>query len=150
MKTNNLFHFKVKKAVKKIDKSRLIAINKENILVLEKIEGKSKYSLAGGIKKKKETDIQSLIRETYEEIGIQLLKKNVSYFVSKKQVTKQKQEIYKHYFVTGLSIENIQVAEIHKFKSAHWVPWYEALEFLDKQDKQVVALYFGQHTKNLR
>lgn len=149
MKTNKLFHFKVKKAGKKIDKSRLIAINKENILVLEKIEGKSKYSLAGGVKKKKETDIQSLIRETYEEIGVQLFKKNVSYFVSKKQVTKQKQEIYKHYFVANLNIENVQVFEIHKFKDAKWVPWYEALEFLDKQDKQVVALYFGQQTKKV-
>ena len=70
--------------LKKIDKSRLIAIKNDQILVLEKIGNKKKYSLAGGVKKKKETDNQSLIRETFEEIGLQLKKKELTYFLSRK------------------------------------------------------------------
>lgn len=68
----------------KIDKSRLIAIKNDKILVLEKIGEKKKFSLAGGVKKKKETDIKSLIRETFEEIGLRLKKKELTYFLSRK------------------------------------------------------------------
>ena len=93
----------------KIDKSRLIAIKNDKILVLEKIGEKKKYSLAGGVKKKKETDIQSLIRETFEEIGLKLKKKELTYFLSRKNNNTKKKEIYKHYFITNTSIKNIEV-----------------------------------------
>ena len=48
--------------IDKVDKSRLIAIKNDKILVLKKIGEKKIFSLAGGVKKKKETDIKSLIR----------------------------------------------------------------------------------------
>ncbi len=71
------------KKLKKIEKSRLIAIQGDKILVLEKVGAKKKYSLAGGVRKKKETSINSLLRETYEEIGAQLNIEDVTYFLSK-------------------------------------------------------------------
>jgi 8-oxo-dGTP diphosphatase len=133
----------------KVDKSRLIAINNDNILVLEKIGEKKKYSLAGGIKKKKETDKKSLIRETFEEIGVQLKKKELTYFLSRKNTNTKKQEIYKHYFITNKSIKNIEVLEPHKFKKVLWIPWYDALEYLDKDDRIAIILYFDQFRKQV-
>jgi 8-oxo-dGTP diphosphatase len=133
----------------KIDKSRLIAIKNDKILVLEKIGEKKKYSLAGGVKKKKETDIQSLIRETFEEIGLKLKKKELTYFLSRKNNNTKKKEIYKHYFITNTSIKNIEVLEPHKFKKVLWVPWYDALEYLDKDDRSAITLYFDQFRKQV-
>lgn len=131
----------------KIDKSRLIAIKNDEILVLEKVGKKKKYSLTGGVKKKKETDNQSLIRETFEEIGLRLKKKELTYFLSRKKINTRKQEVYKHYFITNKSIKNIKVIELHKFKKVFWVYWYDALEFLDKDDRSAITLYFDQFRK---
>ncbi|MFT5436267.1 MAG: 8-oxo-dGTP diphosphatase [Ulvibacter sp.] len=129
----------------KIDKSRLIAVKKDKILVLEKIGGKKRYSLAGGIKKKKETDCQSLIRETFEEIGVTLKEQDLTYFLSRKNINKENQEIYKHYFITIKSIQKeIEVLELHKFKKALWIHWHDTLEHLDKDDRRSIALYFNQ------
>lgn len=133
----------------KIDKSRLIAIKNDKILVLEKIGEKKKFSLAGGVKKKKETDIKSLIRETFEEIGLRLKKKELTYFLSRKNNNTKKKEIYKHYFITNTSIKNIEVLEPHKFKKVLWLPWYDALEYLDKDDRSAITLYFDQFRKQV-
>lgn len=133
----------------KIDKSRLIAIKNDKILVLKKIGEKKKFSLAGGVKKKKETDIKSLIRETFEEIGLRLKKKELTYFLSRKNNNTKKKEIYKHYFITNTSIKNIEVLEPHKFKKVLWVPWYDALEYLDKDDRSAITLYFDQFRKQV-
>ena len=133
------------KGLKKIDKSRLIAFKDEKILVLEKIGVKKQYTLVGGIKKKKESDKASLIRETFEEIGCLLNKNDLTYFISRKNINKD--EIYKHYFITTKRIKNIEVLEPHKFKSVLWILWYEALEYLDKEDRIAVSLYFGTFKK---
>ena len=135
--------------IEKVDKSRLIAIKNDKILVLEKIGEKKKFSLAGGVKKKKETDIQSLIRETFEEIGLKLKKKELTYFLSRKNNNTKKKEIYKHYFITNTSIKNIEVLEPHKFKKVLWVSWYDALEYLDKDDRSAITLYFDQFRKQV-
>ncbi|NMH86035.1 NUDIX hydrolase [Flavivirga algicola] len=133
----------------KIDKSRLIAVKKDKILVLEKIGVKKKYSLAGGVKKKNETDYQSLIRETFEEIGLKLKKKDLTYFLSRKNTNKERQEIYKHYFIIIKPLKNIEVLELHKFKKVLWIPWYDALEYLDKDDRSAITLYFDQFRKQI-
>ncbi len=132
-----------------MDKSRLLAFNNDKLLVLEKVGKKRKYSLAGGIKKKKETDYESLIRETSEEIGVQLKKEELTYFISRKGSNKDNVEIMKHYFVSTLMIDDIKILEDHKFKAASWVYWYDALDYLDKDDRFVVKLYFGQFNKKV-
>lgn len=134
------------KKLKKIEKSRLIAIQGDKILVLEKVGAKKKYSLAGGVRKKKETSINSLLRETYEEIGAQLNIEDVTYFLSKKDIrNKYRQEISKHYYITKKAIKSIQNLEPHKFKNVLWMFWYDALEYLDKEDRTAVILYFDQY-----
>jgi len=135
------------KTFKAIHKSRLIAFKEDNILVLEKIDAKKKYTLAGGIQKKQESDYRSLIRETREEIGVKLKKKELTYFISIRNITKEKRVVYKHYFITTKPIVNIEVLEPEKFKNAIWVSWYDALEFLDKEDRSAVALYCDQFRK---
>jgi len=64
------------KVKKIIHKSRLLAFKDEKLLVLEKIGHKKRYTLAGGVQKKRETDFHSLIRETEEEIGVLLYKEH--------------------------------------------------------------------------
>ncbi|MFC4634913.1 NUDIX domain-containing protein [Dokdonia ponticola] len=129
---------------KPIHKSRLIAFKEDRILVLEKVGARKKYTLAGGVQKKGESDYKSLIRETSEEIGVTLKKKHLTYFISIKNVTKDKKIVFKHYFITTKSIVNIEVLEPEKFKKALWMPWYQALEFLDKEDRSAVVLYCDQ------
>lgn len=130
--------------LKPIHKSRLIAFKEDNILVLEKIGARKKYTLAGGVQKKRESDYKSLIRETREEIGVTLKKKHLTYFISIKNITKDKRIVFKHYFITTKSIVNIEVLEPEKFKKVLWMPWYQALEFLDKEDRSAVVLYCDQ------
>lgn len=135
--------------MKKIDKSRLIACKDEHILVLEKIGLKKQYALAGGIKKKKESDKSALIREVFEEIGCLLRKKELSYFISRKNITKEESEVYKHYFITTKTIKNTTVLEPHKFKNVLWIPWHQALEYLDKEDRIAVSLYYNTLNKKV-
>ena len=132
------------KTLKPIHKSRLIAFKEDCILVLEKVGVKKRYSLAGGVQKKRESDYKSLIRETREEIGVTLKKKDLTYFISRKNITKEKVVVFKHYFITTKPIVNIEVLEPEKFKKVGWVPWHEALEYLDKEDRSAVALYCDQ------
>lgn len=135
--------------MKKIDKSRLIAIKDDKVLVLEKIGTKRIYTLAGGIKKRKESDKESLIRESFEEIGLKLKKKDLTYFLSRKNTNGERQEIYKHYFITKKPFENVEVLEPHKFKNVLWISWYDALEYLDKDDRSAITLFFDQFRKQI-
>ncbi|WP_452597992.1 NUDIX hydrolase [Pontimicrobium sp. MEBiC01747] len=130
------------KALKKIDKVRLIAINNDNLLVLEKGDVIKKYSLPGGVKKKTEVDYNSLIRETYEEIDVKLKENELTYFLSIKSKNKAKQLVYKYYFTTTKPIEKIKLNEPDKFKNVLWVPWQEALDYLDKEDRSAVIRYY--------
>ncbi len=125
-------------------KSRLLAFKGEHLLVLEKIGLKKQYTFPGGIQKKRETDCDALIREVEEEIDLQLNRKDLTYFISRRNITKDKREVYKHYFVTTKDIENIDLLEPEKFKRALWIPWYQALEYLDKEDRSAVILYCEQ------
>jgi len=93
---------------KPIYKSRLIAFKRDHILVLEKIGTSKKYTLAGGVQKKGESDYKSLIRETSEEIGVTLKKKHLTYFISIKNITKEKKVVFKHYFIAKKSIGKIE------------------------------------------
>lgn len=126
---------------KKVKKSRLIAVKGDFILVLEKNQNKEKYSLPGGVKKKKETIEVSLVRETVEEIGVYLNMEQVVYFTS---IIAEKKEgsICKKYFVvdgTKFSPKNL---ESFKFKSVKWLPWYKVCKLMDAEDKNVVEQYF--------
>mgnify|MGYP000713547114 CR=1 FL=1 len=127
--------------MKVIHKTRFIAFQNECILVLEKLGDKKRYSLAGGVVKKGETDAKSLIREVKEEIGITLKKDDVNYFITLKSKNKEKNQVYKHYFIATQCIKDIALLEPEKFKSVAWIPLHQALAFLDKEDHNAITLY---------
>jgi len=133
--------------LKYINKSRLLAFRSENLLVLEKVGSKKKYTLPGGIQKRNETDLNALIRECKEEIGVKLKKKELTYFITKKNVTKGKVEVFKHYFITSKVIEGEKLLEPEKFERISWVPWYDTLDFLDNEDRRTVLIYCDTYKK---
>lgn len=133
------------KLKKTIHKSRLLAFKDNMILVLEKVGSNKQYTLAGGVKKKKETDFECLIREVEEEIGVLLNKEELQYFISKQAKSKDNKELHKHYFITTKNISSVTLSEIEKFKSILWVPWEQAVKYLDKEDRSAVIIYSEQY-----
>ncbi len=127
---------------KSINKSRLLAIQDSTLLVLEKVGPNKQYTLPGGVQKKWETGCHALIRETEEEIGVELNVKELSYFLTKRNITKDRREVFKHYFVTIKKIKNLHLLEPEKFKSILWIHWHEAVQYLDKEDRKAVKKYF--------
>lgn len=136
------------KLKKTIHKSRLLAFKDNMILVLEKAGSNKQYTLAGGVKKKNETDYECLIREVKEEIGVLLNKEELQYFISKQAKSKDNKELHKHYFVTTKNITSVALSEVDKFKDILWVPMDQALKYLDKEDKNAVAKYTKQNKQN--
>ncbi|PCE62992.1 NUDIX hydrolase [Sediminicola luteus] len=137
------------KYLKIVDKSRLIAIKKGKVLVLEKRGPRKRYSLPGGVTKKKESKEGSLVREVKEEVGISLLMEKVDFFLTRIDPKKNKIKTYKHYYVALSPKGEPKVLEPHKFKGVHWITWYECLDFLDREDRSAVALYFDQFQKKV-
>ena len=67
---------------KERQKSGLLIVNDNNILVFQKISLKKRYVLAGGFLKKNETPENALIREVEEETGIVLTPPEFHYIAS--------------------------------------------------------------------
>lgn len=124
-----------------INKTRLLVVNRGRLLVMEKRADELLYTFPGGIKKKKELLIESLKRETKEEIGLKVKIKKLS-FLSTQSVQKEVQLIVKHYFVFKTKTNDFRILEPEKFVKVLWIPWNEALPFLDKEDKKAVKIYF--------
>lgn len=130
------------------EKTRLISVRGNELLVLQKATSVKKYTLAGGVKKKKETAIEALIRETKEEIDVSLKLENLSFLCST-YVKKDEEvnDIIKHYFVYDSSIKKVKNNEPEKFKKVRWVPWNKAIDYLDKSDRNAVEFYFKEKLK---
>ncbi|WP_228235590.1 NUDIX hydrolase [Allomuricauda sp. M10] len=127
--------------MKKIIKSRLIAVHKDKVLVLKKVARPLRYTLPGGVKKKKETESETLIREVAEEVKLKLTDKQLQFYLS--HIKKGKfQTVLKNYYVVQLKPNPIKVKEKHKFEEALWLEWKEALPFMDKMDRMAVRSYF--------
>jgi len=124
-----------------INKTRLLAVNQGSLLVMEKRADQLLYTLPGGIKKKKERLVESLKRETKEEIGLKVKVKKLS-FLSTQSVQKELQLLVKHYFVFKTKSSDFSILEPEKFVKVLWIPWREAFPFLDKEDKKAVKMYF--------
>ena len=80
-------------------KSRLIVYQGDELLVFQKISNKLKYGLVGGFLKKEETPEDALIREAFEETGVQFLKDDLDYYSSFTVDWGNNQKLSKHYFV---------------------------------------------------
>jgi len=127
--------------MKKTVKSRLIAVHGDKVLVLKKIGAPLRYTLPGGVKKKKETAIQTLIREVGEEIELQPLEKQLLPLCALKRKGKQRSQV-KNYFLMETQAAPIQVLEKDKFETALWLNWREAQPFMDKMDRRAVRFHF--------
>ncbi|PTX62005.1 ADP-ribose pyrophosphatase YjhB (NUDIX family) [Kordia periserrulae] len=130
--------------MKIIHKSRLIAVNKEQLLVVEKLGNTKKLTLPGGVKKRSESLEKSLARETKEEIGLWVDRHQVSHVVSSVQ-SKDKNIVIKHHFAMKLTTNLFHVREKEKFKDVYWCFWKDALPYLDKEDKKAVKKYFKRN-----
>jgi len=131
---------------KPIEKSRLIALNRNKILVLEKKGLPKRLTLAGGIIKKNESLKKGLVREVNEEIGVKLRKKQLRYFSShSKQLDNS--SLIKHYFVINGEIKNYELLEPDKFSSIYWLEWHEAIKYMDKLDGKAVKRLLKEHAQ---
>ncbi|RIV68305.1 NUDIX hydrolase [Flagellimonas aequoris] len=135
--------------MKKLIKSRLIAVHKDQVLVLKKVERPLRYTLPGGVKKKKETESETLIREVGEEIKLKLSHSQFNFYLS--HIKKGKfQTVLKNYYLVQLKPKPIKVKETHKFEEALWLEWKEALPFMDKMDRMAVRSYFKSLGRKLK
>ncbi|MFD0862047.1 NUDIX hydrolase [Sungkyunkwania multivorans] len=134
------------KALKNIEKSRLLLVDGQKLLVLEKLTNKKRYTLPGGIKKKHESHLAGLIRETYEEIGI-LLDKSAFRYIATERVKKKNLIKRKHYFVANATLGVPKLMEPQKFKAILWLPWYEVVKFMDASDRAAVTFYFEEQKR---
>ena len=132
--------------MKIIEKTRLLAVNENQLLVIEKKNTVKKLTLAGGVKKRNESLEASLVRETLEEIGLCINSNTLMHVISKVK-TKQATTTMKHHFVAVVKTSLFKVIETEKFKDVYWCYWEDALPFLDKEDKKAVKKYFKSKFK---
>ncbi|MGW9684425.1 NUDIX domain-containing protein [Flagellimonas sp. 2504JD1-5] len=127
--------------MKKIVKSRLLAVKGTKIMVLKKVGKPIRYTLPGGVKKRKETEEEALIRETGEEITLKLIEEQVQFYLSHIKRT-ETETINKNYYYARLKSSKIKVLEKHKFETVLWLNWKKAVEFMDKSDRMAIKAYF--------
>ena len=132
--------------MKTIHKTRLLAVNGDKLLVIEKIGDTKECTLPGGVKKRKESLEESLVRETEEEIGLLINPNKLSQIISN-VVTKTDHIIIKHHFLITLKTDEFKVLETEKFKDVYWIYWEDALIYLDREDKKATKKYFKNKFK---
>ncbi|MBC8757172.1 NUDIX domain-containing protein [Kordia sp. YSTF-M3] len=132
--------------MKIIHKTRLLAINGEQLLVIEKVVKEKKLTFPGGVKKKKESFEESLERETEEEIGLKISKHKLLH-VQSYAVHRDLNIVMKHHFVLHTKTNEFRVLEPTKFKDAYWIHWKEALPLLDNEDRKATKTYFKKNIK---
>ena len=133
--------------MKKTIKSRLLAVNGSKVLLLQKVGKPLNYTLPGGVKKRKETEKQALIRETGEEIDLVLKEENAQFYMSHINSTKTG-IVVKNYYYAHIEPFNIKVLEKHKFQCALWLNWKKVIGYMDKSDSMAVKVYFKNIAKN--
>jgi 8-oxo-dGTP diphosphatase len=135
------------KKIKVINKTRLLAIKDNSILVMEKVGTPIKLCFPGGIAKKKETLKESLVRETKEEIGFKININDLKFFKSKSK-TIDNTIVVKHFYKLKTNSDAFKVIEIEKFKAVYWIKWKDAIQYLDKEDRKVTKEYFAKKVRN--
>lgn len=126
---------------KKIRKSRLIVLNEDKILVLKRTQDGLRYSLAGGVVKKKETQKEGLIREVQEEIFAALNKTELKLlfgYIKKKKGIKVKKS---YYMLKTKQQHPFQLQEKEKFDDLVWVNIIEALKYFKKNERALLEKY---------
>jgi ADP-ribose pyrophosphatase YjhB (NUDIX family) len=141
-----------KNKTRKTVKSRLVAVNGNSVMVLKKTTKRLRFTLPGGIKKRYETKEEALIRETREEITLELTEHNIQFYLSQVFRTTNS-TVHKNYYFTCLEPSRIEILEKHKFKSISWLNWEYVVQYMDKSDRMAVKVYFNnikQSAKRLK
>ncbi|WP_299607354.1 NUDIX hydrolase [uncultured Aquimarina sp.] len=123
-------------------KSRLIVYQGDELLVFQKISNRLEYGLIGGFLKKGETPEKGLIRETYEETGVQLSEQDMDYYDSLTLDWGENQKLSKHYFVCKNANKSFSLSEPDKFAKITWIYWKDALKYFGKSDRKMVKSLF--------
>ena len=124
-------------------KSKLLIVEDSSILVLQKKEEKKRFVLAGGFLKKGESPEEGLIREVYEETGVNLTMENIKYYASTTIIDSNKNALTRHYFLLIKNGQKFENNEPNKFKSLKWVKWTKAIKFINPSDKNVIERLFS-------
>ncbi|MGY3793416.1 NUDIX hydrolase [Aquimarina sp. 433] len=123
-------------------KSRLIVYQGDELLVFQKISNRLEYGLIGGFLKKGETPEKGLIRETYEETGVQLSEQDMDYYDSLTLDWGENQKLSKHYFVCKNADKSFSLSEPDKFAKITWIYWKDTLKYFGKSDRKMVKSLF--------
>ncbi len=135
--------------MKIIHKTRLLAVNDTQLLVIEKVSKEKQLTFPGGVKKKNESFEESLVRETEEEIGLRISKHKLLH-VQSYAIHKDIHIIMKHHFMLRVKTNEFSVLEPAKFKDVYWIHWKNALPFLDTEDKKAAKAYFKKNSKKIK
>lgn len=126
-------------------KARLILYHKGKILLLRQTKPNGgNYTLVGGTVEKQETARESLIRESYEEAGIQL-KSTELRLVHVLHKIKKKQTRVVLYFKAYRWEGELKARETKKFREAEWF----ALDALPDQLTQTVRHVLNEYRKGV-
>ncbi|MDB9723640.1 NUDIX domain-containing protein [Polaribacter sp.] len=124
-------------------KSKLLIVEDSSMFVLQKKEEKKRFVLVGGFLKKRESPEEGLIREVYEETGVNLTNENIKYYASTTIVDSNKNALTRHYFLLIKNGQKYENKEPDKFKSLKWVKWTKAIKFINSSDKNVIERLFN-------
>ena len=137
------------KVRKHMEKSRLVIVRANEILVLQKLGDKKRYGLPGGFLEKGETPEQALVREVFEETAVSLEEGDVNYHASITLDVNEKECLTKHYYFYNDMGKPFKLMEPHKFKDVVWVHWQKVVKQLGKTDKKIVKELFKTVKTNI-
>ena len=123
-------------------KSKLLIIKDLSVLIFEKNIEKKRYVLAGGFLKKGESAEEGLIREVYEETGVNLTIENIKYHASSTKIDSKKNALTRHYFLLIKNGQKFENKEPKNFKSLQWIEWAKVLKFINHSDKNIIERFF--------
>jgi len=123
-----------------------VLIENEGQLLLLKPIGKKKLTLIGGTVDKGESVSESLIREAWEEAGIQLDKSLLTTVYQQLISINNKWVIFNCYFVRHQPFV-FELKEHHKFEYLDWVPMEKGLKKLRGAEQQAAKAFMHECIK---
>lgn len=129
-----------------IIKARLILESKGMILLLKQTnKNGGKYTLVGGTVERMEFAKEALIRESFEEAGLVLQKKNLElvHALHKKRAKDTRIILY---FKTKKWAGEIKAMERDKFKKVSWFP----IHVIPKNTSDTVAFVLNQYREGIK
>lgn len=126
-------------------KAKILIENEGKLLLLKPI-GKKKLTLIGGSVNKGESVSESLIREAWEEAGIQLDKSLLSTSYQQLISINNRWVIFHCYLVRHQPF-TFELKERHKFESLDWVPMEKGLKKLRGAEQQASKAFMDEYIK---